>query len=74
MLDRVGLGEKAHARPDSLSGGQQQRVAIARALVNNPSLMLAEQVADAAAIHLDRLDDPAAALDLARRFLARLVV
>ncbi len=32
---------------------------------------LAEQVADAVAIHLDRLDDPAAALDLARRFLAR---
>ena len=29
MLDRVGLADKASARPDDLSGGQQQRVAIA---------------------------------------------
>ena len=30
MLERVGLLDKAGARPDDLSGGQQQRVAIAR--------------------------------------------
>ena len=44
MLERVGLADKAAARPDDLSGGQQQRVAIARALVNAPQLMLLDEV------------------------------
>ena len=43
MLDRVGLSEKALARPDDLSGGQQQRVAIARALVSRPTVMFADE-------------------------------
>ena len=49
MLERVGLAEKANARPDDLSGGQQQRVAIARALAMDPKVML--------------FDEPTSALD-----------
>jgi polar amino acid transport system ATP-binding protein len=47
MLDRVGLRDRAGAHPDQLSGGQQQRVAIARALVNDPVLMLFDEVTSA---------------------------
>ena len=43
MLDKVGLGDRAHHKPNELSGGQSQRVAIARALINNPSLLLADE-------------------------------
>ncbi|TDG95264.1 ABC transporter ATP-binding protein [Cardinium endosymbiont of Culicoides punctatus] len=43
ILDRVGLADHAHHKPNALSGGQQQRVAIARALVTAPPLILADE-------------------------------
>jgi putative ABC transport system ATP-binding protein len=43
LIDRVGLFDRKHHRPDQLSGGQQQRVAIARAFVNEPEIVLADE-------------------------------
>ena len=42
-LERVGLGDQLHKRPNQMSGGQMQRVAIARALVNDPEILLADE-------------------------------
>ena len=43
VLEKVGLADQVHKKPNQLSGGQMQRVAIARALVNNPEVILADE-------------------------------
>ena len=53
LLDRLGVGSRASAKPHELSGGEAQRVAIARALAVDPPLLL--------------MDEPTASLDAARR-------
>ena len=42
-LQKVGLGDQLHKKPNQMSGGQMQRVAIARALVNDPDILLADE-------------------------------
>ncbi|ACA54056.1 ABC transporter ATP-binding protein/permease [Clostridium botulinum] len=43
VLEKVGLGNHIHKKPNQLSGGQMQRVAIARALANDPEIILADE-------------------------------
>ena len=63
IIDLLGIGHLLDRMPAKLSGGEKQRVAIARALAVTPRVLL--------------MDEPLAALDLARRqeilpYLARL--
>ncbi len=42
-LEKVGLKDHLHKKPNQLSGGQMQRVAIARALANDPDILLCDE-------------------------------
>ncbi|MFT4081306.1 MAG: amino acid ABC transporter ATP-binding protein [Nocardioides sp.] len=73
LLDRVGLGDKAHAHPRELSGGQQQRVAIARALAPHPRIMLFDE--PTSALDPELVDEVLTVLrDLARVGMTMIVV
>lgn len=43
LLEKLGLAQRIHHKPNELSGGEQQRVAVARALINNPGIVYADE-------------------------------
>ena len=44
LVEKFGLAERINFKPLNLSGGEQQRVAIARALINNPQIIIADEM------------------------------
>ena len=73
MLERVGLGDKAHALPRQLSGGQKQRVALVRAMLMHPRLLLLDEITAALDPEMVR-EVLNVVLDLARDGMTMLIV
>ena len=44
LIDKFELHDRIHFKPINLSGGEQQRVAVARALINNPKIIIADEM------------------------------
>lgn len=57
VLEKVGLKDHIHKKPNQMSGGQMQRVAIARALINNPDILLADEPPEQYSTRIVRLLD-----------------
>jgi lipoprotein-releasing system ATP-binding protein len=47
LMNKLGIGHKAHSLPANLSSGEQQRASIARALLNKPAILLADEPSSA---------------------------
>ena len=73
MLERVGLGDRAHALPSQLSGGQKQRVALVRAMLMHPRLLLLDEITAALDPEMVR-EVLNVVLDLARDGMTMLIV
>ncbi|QYH19195.1 amino acid ABC transporter ATP-binding protein [Corynebacterium aquatimens] len=73
LLDRVGLADKADARPRELSGGQKQRVAIVRALMMQPKALLLDEITASLDPEIVR-EVLEVVVDLAREGMTMLVV
>ncbi len=73
MLERVGLGDRAHALPRQLSGGQKQRVALVRAMLMHPRLLLLDEITAALDPEMVR-EVLNVVLDLARDGMTMLIV
>lgn len=62
VIDEVGLGHRANARPPSMSGGEQQRTALARVMAQEPHIVFADEPTGAldsrsGALVLDKLTE-----------------
>ena len=81
ILQLVGLSQKARSMPNELSGGEQQRVSLARALVNNPKVIIADEMSHEIVGLLTKINNAGTTVimvthehDLVRSFQRRVIV